>query len=90
MEVFMNQLAVSLAGHDKGCIYAIIKEDETTVFLADGSARRLEKPKKKNLKHIRRIVRLPAAVSGELEKVSNNSDLVHVRRMYRAEANKEK
>ena len=43
----MNQLAVSLAGHDKEHIYAIVREEGDLVCLADGETTTLEKPKKK-------------------------------------------
>ena len=78
----MNQLAVSLAGHDKGVIYAVVSEGNGMVHLADGRIRTLEKPKKKNQKHIRRIVHLPEEIEEELVKVSRDSDLVHVLRLY--------
>ena len=80
----MNQLAVSLAGHDKNSIYAIVSESDEAVCLADGRTKTLEKPKKKNPKHIRRIVHLPDGIREELGKVTQNSDLVHVLRLYQA------
>lgn len=45
-------LAYSLAGHDKGELYLIIKEEGDYVYLSDGRVRSLEKPKRKNKKHI--------------------------------------
>ena len=47
--------AVSLAGHDKGQMYVIIKEENEYVYLADGRIRTMEKPKKKKKKHIQLI-----------------------------------
>lgn len=47
-----GSLAVSKAGHDKGEIFVILKSDAEYVYLMDGIARTLEKPKKKNIKHI--------------------------------------
>ena len=46
------KFAVSKAGHDKDSIYVIIKEEADMVYLADGRHKPLEKPKKKNKKHI--------------------------------------
>ena len=80
----MNQLAVSLAGHDKGSIYAIVREESGCVFIADGKSKTLQKPKKKNPMHIRRICHLPVEIIREMEKVSTDSDLVHVLRLYQA------
>ncbi len=46
------KLAVSRSGHDKDSIYVIVKEEANMVYLADGKLKPLEKPKKKNRKHI--------------------------------------
>lgn len=52
-----GMLARSKAGHDKNHVYVIIESDGTYVYLADGSSRTLEKPKKKKKKHIQLIHR---------------------------------
>ena len=78
----MNQLAVSLAGHDKDSVYAVVAEEGSMVLLADGRTRKMKKPKKKNQKHIRRIGNLPNDVREKLQRVSQNSDLVHVLKLY--------
>jgi hypothetical protein len=80
----MNQLAESLMGHDKGCLYAIVDETDGMVFLADGNSRRLDHPKKKNPKHIRRVVHLPKEIASALGAVSRDSDLIYVLRRYQA------
>ena len=48
-------LASSKAGHDKGKIYVIIKEDKEYVWLTDGKIRPYSNPKKKKKKHIQPI-----------------------------------
>lgn len=48
-------LAYSLAGHDKGEVYLIIKEEKDYVYVSDGRAKPLEKSKRKNKKHIQII-----------------------------------
>lgn len=50
-------LAYSLAGHDKGKIYFIIKEEKDYFWLVDGDVRSLENPKRKNKKHVQIIKR---------------------------------
>ncbi len=57
----VGMLAGSKAGHDKGNIYVIIKEDAEYVYLADGGIRKLSNPKKKNKKHIQIIKKSPEA-----------------------------
>jgi ribosomal protein L14E/L6E/L27E len=48
-------MARSLAGHDKGEFFVIIRENEEYVFLADGKLRTMDKPKRKKKKHIQII-----------------------------------
>lgn len=50
-------LAYSMAGHDKGKVYLIIEEAGDYVYVADGAVRTLDRPKKKNKKHIQ-IIRI--------------------------------
>lgn len=53
MEVTMKgRLAFSKAGHDKGRLYLIIRQEGERVWLADGRTRGVLSPKKKNRKHI--------------------------------------
>lgn len=43
----------SLAGHDKGDFQVIFKSDEKFAFVCDGKNRTIEKPKKKNIVHLK-------------------------------------
>ena len=47
-----GRLAFSKAGHDKGRLYLIIRQEGVRVWLADGRTRGVLSPKKKNRKHI--------------------------------------
>jgi ribosomal protein L14E/L6E/L27E len=51
----VGYLAYSLAGHDKGEFFLIVREDGDFVYVADGRLRLIDKPKKKNKKHIQII-----------------------------------
>ncbi len=42
----------SLAGRDQGGYYVAVEAEDRFVFIADGRERKLEKPKRKNVKHI--------------------------------------
>lgn len=42
----------SCAGRDKNSLLAVIGEKEGTVLVVDGKERPIERPKKKNVKHI--------------------------------------
>ncbi len=57
MEYRAGDLARSLAGHDRGNHFIILAEAGEYVILVDGISRTLEKPKKKNKKHIQVIYR---------------------------------
>ena len=46
-------LARSLAGRDKGELYFVLSRGEREVLLADGKHRKLDHPKRKNLRHVR-------------------------------------
>lgn len=45
-------LARSLAGHDKGQWYVIVRADETGIYVADGRLRKAGNPKRKNPRHL--------------------------------------
>ena len=57
------KLAISRSGHDKDSLYVIIKEEANMVYLADGKLKPIEKPKKKNRKHIQIIKNLPKEIT---------------------------
>ena len=57
------KLAISRSGHDKDSIYVIVYEEADWVYLADGKYKPLEKPKKKNRKHIQMIKKLPKEIT---------------------------
>lgn len=51
----VGMFATAKAGHDKDKLYVIMREDEEYVYLVDGRIRTMDKPKKKNKKHIQII-----------------------------------
>lgn len=51
-EVKPRDIVISLAGHDKGSAYVVIKTEGEFAFLADGKLKKLAAPKKKSLKHL--------------------------------------
>ncbi|MBE6755929.1 MAG: KOW domain-containing RNA-binding protein [Clostridia bacterium] len=52
MEIEVGRVVRSKAGHDSNDIFAVVGSDENHVFIIDGKERRVEKPKRKNPKHI--------------------------------------
>lgn len=56
------EFAKSMSGHDKNQIYLIKEKDEKFVYLVNGTTKTLETPKKKSIKHIQIIKKLPIEV----------------------------
>ena len=70
MERFeVGMLAKSLAGHDFGKLYVIIKVDSEDVDLVDGIIRTVDKPKRKKKKHVQVIREIQQTV---VDKIQNN------------------
>ncbi len=55
MDADVGHIVISLAGRDKERPFYVLKTEENFVYLADGSLRRIENPKKKKVKHIKVI-----------------------------------
>lgn len=51
----LGMFAVSRAGHDKGRMYLVVRDEGDVVYLADGKMRTLENPKTKKKKHLQVI-----------------------------------
>lgn len=62
-----GQIVRSVAGHDKGGIYFVIKNiDDDYVLIADGDLRRIEKPKKKNVRHLQPFNKVDKVIADKL------------------------
>lgn len=53
MELSKAHIVYSIAGHDKGTLYFVTQVESSYVLLADGKSRTLERPKRKNKRHVR-------------------------------------
>ena len=75
MELSKADMIVSLAGRDKGQLFFVVDTDETYVYIADGKGRRLESPKRKKRRHVRKLPLYPSRVAEKLrngDKVLNS------------------
>lgn len=75
MEISKSDIIVSVAGHDAGKLFYVIDVEENYVLLANGKERKLENPKRKKLKHVRRLPRTETRVAEKLcsgDKVLNS------------------
>ena len=65
----------STAGRDKGCLFYCVGTDSGYVLLANGKDRTLESPKRKKLKHTRKVLRAETRVAAKIasgDKVLNS------------------
>ncbi len=75
MSIEAKMLAVSMAGHDKGKTYVVTETDGDTVLLSDGRLRPLDKPKRKNTKHVQLIRHLPQELLAQMEQIGTDADI---------------
>ena len=75
MDISKSDIVISLAGRDKDQLFYVIETEDNYVFLADGKGRKLENPKRKKLKHVRRVTRTETRVATKIlngDKVLNS------------------
>ncbi len=78
-----QMLAVSTAGHDRGSVYVIVGEEEDFLLAADGKLKLLASPKRKNRKHLQKIVHIPEELSSMMEEIRDDADLRRILKRYR-------
>ena len=47
-----GSVVISIAGHDKGCLYVVLGSEDDLLLVCDGKNKTLSSPKKKNIKHL--------------------------------------
>lgn len=53
MEILTGRVVISSAGHDKERFMLVVGADGERLLVADGKERKLDHPKKKNIRHVR-------------------------------------
>jgi ribosomal protein L14E/L6E/L27E len=48
-----GSVIIAAAGRDSGAQFVVVDTDGCFCYIADGKSRKLDKPKRKNIKHIR-------------------------------------
>ena len=66
MEISKSDIIISLAGRDAGKLFFVLDVQDGYCLLADGKGRKLENPKRKKLKHVRRVSRTDSRVAQKL------------------------
>ena len=75
MDISKADIVISLAGRDEGKLFYVLENDGTYVTVADGKGRKLENPKRKKLKHVRKVSRTETRVAEKIrtgDKVLNS------------------
>ena len=75
MNYEMGMLAWSRAGHDKDKLYVIVKTEGEYVYLSDGKLKPLEHMKKKKIKHIQGMKKIPEELLDLTAETINNEQI---------------
>lgn len=89
MEIAKSDIALSLAGRDKGRLFFVLETDGVYALIADGRTRKLEHPKRKKLKHLQLAARTDSRVAVKLRQGDTvlNSELRRDLAIYGLERN---
>jgi large subunit ribosomal protein L14e len=74
-DIQLGCIVKSVAGRDKGRLFVVVGLEENYARLSDGRMRRIEKPKRKKLKHLKMTSLYEGRVSSKLkafERVHNS------------------
>lgn len=66
LEMKTGCIVKSMAGHDSGNLFLVLRQEGDYVLLADGKRRKIEKPKRKKCKHVRLTDAQPITVTDDL------------------------
>ena len=66
MEIQKSDIVLSEAGRDQGMLFFVIDTDGVYVSLVNGKERKLENPKRKKAKHVRKVLRPDSTVAAKL------------------------
>ena len=66
MDIAKADIVISNAGRDKGKLFYVVCAENGFVLLADGKGRKIQSPKRKKLKHVRRVTRTDSRVAQKL------------------------
>ncbi len=66
MEIGKSDIVLSVAGRDQGKLFYVMETDGAYVLVANGRERRLECPKRKKLKHVRKVPRTESRIARKI------------------------
>ena len=65
-DIYISDVVVSTAGRDQGQLYYVISADNMFLMLVNGKDRSLDKPKRKKLRHVQKVLRSETRVAGKI------------------------
>ena len=74
-DLTIADVVLSTAGRDAGNLFYVLEADETWLTLVNGKDRTIEKPKRKKIKHVKKVLRSETRVAEKLrsgDKVLNS------------------
>lgn len=74
MDASKSDIIISLAGRDKDQFFFVLDADETYVYIADGRGRKIEQPKRKKHRHVRKVSQIDSRVA---EKIRNGDKVLN-------------
>lgn len=75
MEIKVGSLVISKAGRDKGDMFIVLSISDGYAYLANGELRKVDRPKKKKLKHLQGTNMVSEFIANKIEvigKVTNS------------------
>lgn len=66
-DIKVGSVVLSTQGRDKGSYFMVVRLDKDRVYIADGGARKLAAPKKKNVKHVSDSGAILTSIAKKLE-----------------------
>ena len=66
MDIAKADIVISTAGRDQGKLFYVVTTENGYAFLANGKGRKIESPKRKKLKHVRRVTRTDSRVAQKI------------------------
>ena len=69
MEIKAGSIVRSIAGRDKGDLFIVLSVEDEFVYLANGELRKVDRPKKKKLKHLQPSAKVSEFIQNKLETV---------------------
>lgn len=89
MEISRSDIVLSTAGRDQGLLFYVMDVNDGMVLIANGKERKLEHPKWKKLKHVRKVARSESQVAARIRCGDRvlNSELRRDLAIYRQQIN---